>query len=301
MKKTAVLFPGQGSQFYGMGKTFYDNFISAKHIYEEASYILKIDMTQLCFTENEKLNMTIYTQPALLTTQTAIDMCLREQGIIADYYAGLSCGEYSAIVACGGMTFSDALQLVQKRGMYMQSSVPSGKGKMSAIIGLKNELVEEVCKSISPTLTISNYNCPGQVVIAGYTKDVEKANAKFDELGAVAIRPLNISVPSHCFLQKKAAEELETALRGITVNHLKTPYISNVTANEVTDYTNIKSLLVQQLYSPVKWQQTLEYLVKKEVDIFFEIQSDTSLKLMKYINRKIKVISVNDVGDINGN
>ncbi len=295
----AILFPGGGAQFCGMGKSFYEKYKTAREVFEEASDVLHMDMQSLCFIENEDLNETENSQPALLTTQIAIYSVLSEKGIKADYFAGLSGGEYSAIVCAGGMKFADAVKLVKIRGHLMQNAVPLGTGMMSAIIGLPNEVVEKVCESISPTLGITNYNCPGQVVIGGYTEDVKKANEILDKEGAVAIRPLKISVISHCALLKDAAMELGKEIEKVQLHELKRPYVANVNAQEVTDINETKDLLIRQLYCPVRWQQTLEYLCKvKKISDYFEICSDTSSKLFKYISRKASVRVIKEASDI---
>lgn len=297
--RKAILFPGGGSQFCGMGKSFCQKYKVADEAYEHASDILHLDLKKLCFEENEELNITENAQPALLVTQIAMLRVLQMQEVNADYYAGLSGGEYSALVASGALSFDDAVRLVRIRGQLMQNAVPIGTGMMSAIIGLSNEVVERVCESISPTLSITNYNCPGQVVIGGYTQDVEKANYLLDKEGAVAIRPLKISVMSHCALLRDAAEELGKEINKIELAEIRIPYIANVTAKLVSDKSQIKDLLVKQLYSPVKWQQTLELLSKDlQVKDYYEICSDTSYKLFKYISRKAKVKVIKEAEDI---
>lgn len=297
--KKAILFPGGGSQFFGMGKSFCDKYKVANQIYEQASDVLHLDVKKICFEENDDLDITENAQPALLTTQIAILRVLQEENISANYYAGLSGGEYSALVASGALSFEDAVKLVRIRGRLMQNAVPIGTGMMSAIIGLPNAVVEKVCESISPTLSITNYNCPGQVVIGGYTKDVEKANEILDKEGAVAIRPLKISVMSHCALLKDAALELEEEINKVNFSDILTPYVANVTAELVDNKEKIKELLVRQLYSPVKWQQTLELLSKEyKVNDYYEICADTSHKLFKYISRKAKVKVIMEAEDI---
>lgn len=300
--KKAILFPGGGSQFVGMGRSFCDKYKVASEIFDEASDILNIDIKKLCFEENDELDITENAQPALLTTQIAILRVLQEEGVKADYYAGLSGGEYSALVASGALRFEDAVKLVRTRGKLMQNAVPMGTGMMSAIIGLPNSVVEDVCNSIGPTLSITNYNCPGQVVIGGYTADVEKANEILDKEGAVAIRPLKISVMSHCALLKEAADKLGEEINKVDFSDIKTPYVANVSAELVEDKEQIKELLVKQLYSPVKWQQTLELLSKKiKVTNYYEVCAETSHKLFKYISRKASVKVIMEAEDIIAN
>lgn len=291
-KKSVVFFPGQGAQFIGMGKEFCEKFEVSRRVYEEASDILHIDMKKLCFECSDELNQTENTQPALLTTQTAVYRAMSEVGIKVDYLAGLSCGEYSAIVAAGGMRFSEAVILVQKRGIYMQEAAPIGKTLMTAIIGLPDSMVEEMCKESQGKVEITNYNCPGQVVIGGYKEDVEYVSKKLDEAGAISVKPLNISVASHCKIQGKAAERLELKIKDIDIFDINIPYISNVTAQPITDKAVMKELLIKQMYSPVRWRQSLKYLVGEGVQIGYEILADTSLKLMERISKKMSVISV---------
>lgn len=291
-KKRAVLFPGQGAQFPGMGKEFCDRFDVARAIYEEASDILHIDMKKLCFEGSEELNQTKNTQPALLTTQVAIFRAMQTTGMEVDCLAGLSCGEYSAIVAANGMRFGDAVRLIQKRGIFMQEAAPLNVTMMTAIIGLPNSVVEEYCGETEGRVGITNYNCPGQVVIGGYKEDVERISQELDEAGAISIKPLNISVASHCSIQKEASERLEKEMDHMEFFDISIPYISNVTAQPVTDKGMIKELLVKQLYSPVRWQHSLKYLAEHGIECCYEIAADTSLKLMERITKKVLVTSV---------
>lgn len=296
--KSAILFPGQGAQFPGMGREFCEKYEVSRQTYEEASDILHIDMKKMCFGDADGLDQTKNTQPALLTTQIAIFRAMNQLGIKADYLAGLSCGEYSAIVAAGGMRFGDAVRLVQKRGIFMQEAAPAGMTMMAAVIGLPNGTVEEICGEAQGRVAITNYNCPGQAVIGGYKEDVEYISQKLDEAGAISVKPLNISVASHCMIQKKASEQLGQEMEDMEFLDIKIPYISNVSAQPVTDRRLIKELLVEQLYSPVRWQHSLKYLTGQGVGCFYEIAADTSLKLMERIAKKVPVISVWIPGDL---
>lgn len=297
-KKTAVLFPGQGAQYPGMGKEFYEQFGICRQTYEEASDILHMDMKKMCFEDSDELNQTKNAQPALLTTQIAIFRAISQIGIRADYLAGLSCGEYSAVTASGGMQFSDALRLVHKRGIFMQEAAPEGTTMMAAVIGLPAGMVEEICGETCGRAAVTNYNCPGQVVVGGYKEDVEYVMQKSDEAGAVSVRPLNISVASHCVIQKAAAERLEREMEGMEFFDIHIPYLPNMSARPVTDSGLIRELLVSQLYHPVRWQHSLKYLAGEGVGCCYEIAADTSCKLMARIAKKVSVISVWTPGDI---
>lgn len=291
-RKTAILFPGQGAQYPGMGKEFFEKYHVTRQTYEEASDILHIDMKKMCFEDSDALNQTANTQPALLTTQISIFRALAEMGINAHYYAGLSCGEYSAVVASGGIKFSDAVRIVQKRGIFMQEAAPVGQTMMAAVIGLPNGTVEEICEESCGRVQITNYNCPGQVVIGGYQEDVIDISQKLDAAGAISVKPLNISVASHCNIQKESSRRLEKEMNELKCFDIHTPYISNVSAQPVTDKTQIKEMLVKQLYSPVRWQHSLKYLAAQGVEQCYEISADTSLKLMERISKKLPVVSV---------
>lgn len=291
-KKTAVLFPGQGAQYPGMGKEFYEKFDICRQTYEEASDILHMDMKKMCFDGSDELNQTKNAQPALLTTQIAIFRAISQMGVKADYLAGLSCGEYSAVTASGGMKFTDALCLVKKRGIFMQEAAPEGMTMMAAVIGLPAGMVEEICGETCGRAAVTNYNCPGQVVVGGYKEEVEYVIRKSDEAGAVSVRPLNISVASHCSIQKTASERLEREMEGMEFFDIHTPYISNLSARPVTDSGLTRDLLVKQLYHPVRWQHSLKYLALEGVACCYEIAADTSCKLMARIAKKVPVISV---------
>lgn len=294
----ALIFPGQGSQYVGMGKTFYDEYDVVKEIYHKASDILHFDVARICFEENEKINITEYTQPALLTTQYAMLKVFESMGYKADLYAGLSLGEYSSAVASGAMDFEDAVLLVNKRGKLMQSAAPIGETMMLAIIGLSDEEVLEICGKVSDTLSITNYNVKGQVVIGGYKKDVLEANKLAEEAKAIKVNPLEISVASHCFIQKEAAEELKKEMEQIKLNDIETPYISNVTADLVTDKEDIKTLLVEQMYSPVKWAQTAELMKKLDVHAYYEFGGDVLTKMLKRVHKKAGYYNIIEPKDL---
>ena len=299
MSKIAFIYPGQGAQKCGMGQDFYENSASAKAVYDMASEVLKdnmdIDMKDLCFHENDKLDLTEYTQAALVTTCLAMTKPLVEAGIRPDVTAGLSLGEYCAIAAAGGMKDEDAIRLVRKRGLLMQNTVPAGEGAMCAIMGTTGEEIEAVTDGMS----IANYNCPGQIVITGETKAVEAAAEKLKEAGAKRAVMLNVSGPFHSPMLKKAGEELAQVLESVELSPLDVPYVTNVTAQQVTDISQTKELLAEQVSSSVRWQQSMENLIADGVDTFIEIGPGRTLAgFMRKISRDVTVYNVGTWADV---
>ena len=289
MSKTAFLFPGQGVQKCGMGKDFYENSSQAAKLFEEASEALRLDMKALCFEENDRLDQTEYTQAALVTTYLAMCRELESRGVKPDITAGLSLGEYAAIAAAGAMSDLDAIRLVRKRGMLMQNTVPAGEGAMCAILALDEKKIEEVLNEI-PDVTIANYNCPGQIVITGKTAAVEMAAAWLKEAGARRTLMLNVSGPFHSPMLEPAGAALRQELEQVTFQKLQIPYVTNVNACEITDASEIPELLVRQMYSPVRWMQSMEYMLKSGVDTFVEIGPGKTLEgFLKKINRNAQV------------
>ena len=289
MSKTAFLFPGQGVQKCGMGKDFYENSSQAAKLFEEASEALGLDMKALCFEENDRLDQTEYTQAALVTTYLAMCRELESRGVKPDITAGLSLGEYAAIAAAGAMSDLDAIRLVRKRGMLMQNTVPAGEGAMCAILALDEKKIEEVLNEI-PDVTIANYNCPGQIVITGKTAAVEMAAARLKEIGARRTLMLNVSGPFHSPMLEPAGAALRQELEQVTFQRLQIPYVTNVNACEITDASEITELLVRQMYSPVRWMQSMEYMLKSGVDTFVEIGPGKTLEgFLKKINRNAQV------------
>ncbi|MEG0227950.1 MAG: ACP S-malonyltransferase [Lachnospiraceae bacterium] len=298
MSKIAFLFPGQGAQKAGMGKDFYEQSQTAKTVYDHASKILDLDMPALCFEENEKLDMTEYTQTALVTTCIAMTKVLKEQGITPDVAAGLSLGEYVALWAAGGMAEQDAIALVRKRGIFMQEAVPEGAGAMAAILGLNGEQIEVLIKEIKG-VTIANYNCPGQVVITGETKAVELAGEIVKQNGAKRVVLLNVSGPFHSPMLQGAGNALANILEPIQLQPLQIPYVTNVTAKYITDIQETKKLLSKQVASSVRWQQSVEAMLNDGVDTFVEIGPGKTLAgFMRKINRDAHVINVGTWEDI---
>lgn len=298
MSKIAFMFPGQGAQKAGMGKDFYEQSETARKVIDKATELLNIDMKALCFEENEKLDQTEYTQAALVTVCLAMEHVLKERGLNADVTAGLSLGEYCAIASAGGMSTEDAITTVRKRGILMQNAVPGGKGSMAAVLGLTGEAIETAIERIDG-VSIANYNCPGQIVITGWKESVEKASEVLKEAGAKRVLPLNVSGPFHSPMLEEAGEELGKVLENVQVSPLEIPYVTNVTAQYVTDISETKPLLAKQVASSVRWQQSVENMIADGVDTFVEIGPGRTLAgFMRKINRDVKVYNVGTWEDV---
>ena len=298
MSKTAFIFPGQGAQAAGMGKDFYEAYPKAAEIYDMASDLLKLDMKALCFEENDKLDLTEYTQAALVTTCLAMEKVLEEAGVKPDITAGLSLGEYCAIHAAGGMSAADAIRTVRERGILMQGTVPAGEGGMAAVLGMEAAAIEEGLRGIEG-VWIANYNCPGQIVITGRKAAVEKASQVLKEKGARRVLPLNVSGPFHSPMLEPAGEKLLETLNQVEFTPLQIPYVTNVTAEPVTDIRLTKELLKQQVSSSVRWQQSMEYMLANGVDTFVEIGPGKTLTgFLRKIDRSAVVYQVGTCGDI---
>ena len=270
MSKIAFIYPGQGAQKAGMGADFYENSVIAGKMFDEAGEVLQLDMKALCFEENDKLDVTEYTQAALVTTCLAMTRVAEDKGLKPNITAGLSLGEYCAIAAAGGMDDMDAIRLVRKRGILMQNTVPAGEGAMCAVMAMDASAIEKVIEAIDG-VTIANYNCPGQIVITGRTDAVGEAAEKLKEAGAKRAIMLNVSGPFHSPLLYGAGEQLQKELEKISFNKIRIPYIANLTAEYVTDSKEIPELLRKQVYSPVRFEQTLRKLITDGFDTFIEI------------------------------
>ena len=270
MSKIMYMFPGQGAQFTGMGKAMYDKYEKAREVFDIASKVTGLDIPALCFEENDKINITEYTQIAMLTVEAAIYAVMEEKGLKCDYTAGLSLGEYGALIAAGVLSFEDAFKVVRQRGIFMQEAVPTG-GAMAAVLGMDAGAIEKVCEETEGYVSIANYNCPGQIVITGEEAAVGKASEALKEAGAKRVVPLNVSGPFHSKLLVPAGEKLGKVIDETTINEVKVPYVSNVTAELVSDSAGVKDLLVRQISSSVRWQQTIELMLKEGVDTFVEI------------------------------
>lgn len=273
MRKTAFLFPGQGAQYVGMGRSFYEKYDAVRQYFKTAQEVTGIDVAALCFEENEALNQTEYTQIAMYTTECAILHVLQEKRISYEAAAGLSLGEYAALTAAGALSFKDGCHVIRRRGIYMEQAVPEGQGSMAAVLGLSAKQTEEVLKTSLDTakIGIANYNCPGQIVISGEKGEVERAAEVLKQAGAKRVVPLRVSGPFHSPLLYGAGEQLQKELGKITFNKIQIPYIANLTAEYVTDSKEIPELLRKQVYSPVRFEQTLRKLITDGFDTFIEI------------------------------
>lgn len=298
MGKIAFMFPGQGAQYVGMGKDFYDVIPLCREIFEKASKASGLDVEKLCFEENEQINITEYTQIAMLAAEVAMLRALEAKGVKPDVTGGLSLGEYGALVASGVMSEEDVFKVVRKRGIYMQEAVPTG-GAMVAVLGLDTKVIEEVCDSIEGMVTVANYNCPGQIVITGEENPVKEAMEKLTEAGARKCVPLKVSGPFHSPLLEGAGEKLAKELEEVTIHDISIPYIANVTADYVASKEEVKPLLQKQVSSSVKWQQTVELMIKDGVTTFIEIGPGKTLSgFMRKINRDVQVLNVEKVEDL---
>lgn len=303
MSKVALLFPGQGSQYIGMGKDFYNENQASKNIFNEANDVLNMDLSKIIFSSNEEeLMKSENAQPAILTTSIAILKALEVEEIDYEYAVGLSLGEYSALVAGGVFEFKDAVNIVRERGKFMEMAVPSNKGAMAAILGLdidKVEMLVETCKD-EGILSIANYNCPGQIVLTGEKNAVEKAVSKAKGLGAKKAVLLNVSGPFHSSMLEKAGENLQKELMKYNIENPQKKIISNVDARIINNKGEIAKKLVNQVSKPVLFQQSIEHLISKGVDTFIEVGPNKSAvgfvkRTAKSLKKEIRTFNIENI------
>lgn len=298
MSKVAFMFPGQGAQYVGMGKDFYETYDTAKEVFELASEVSGLNIADICFTENDKINITEYTQIAMLATEVAILKVLEENGVHADICAGLSLGEYGALAAADVCDLKDLFELIRKRGIYMQQAYPVG-GAMSAVLGLNMEDVDAVCKQCDGIVSVANDNCPGQIVITGEEQAVKQASERLMEKGAKRCIPLTVSGPFHSKLLEGAGEKLAKELPKVTLRDPKIPYVCNLECAPVTKKDKIALLLEKQVSGTVRFRESIEYMIADGVDVFIEVGPGKTLSgFVKKINRDVKVYQVATVEDL---
>ncbi|MDB5052125.1 MAG: malonyl CoA-ACP transacylase [Bacilli bacterium] len=298
MGKIAFIFPGQGSQAVGMGQDVYASNPASKQIFLDADAALGFALSDLIFQgPEEELKKTFHTQPALLTTSIALYEAFKIHGVRADYVAGHSLGEYSALVAAGVLSFTDAVKTVRLRGEFMEKAVPSGQGAMAAVLGAERGALAELCARLSKdvgVVELANINCPGQIVVSGTKEGVQALVEQGKEIGAKRVIPLEVSGPFHSSLMKPAAGQLSAELQKITLHSPSIPVVANVTAEPVQEPNRIRALLVEQVYSPVLWEDTIVWLIAQGVDTFIEIGSGTVLAgLVKKVDKTVRIVSIN--------
>ncbi|MFB1049606.1 ACP S-malonyltransferase [Paraliobacillus sp. JSM ZJ581] len=305
MKKVAFVYPGQGSQQVGMGETLFQNSPIVQSMFKQADSILDTELTKLMFEGPiETLTQTEYAQPSLLLVSSAITKLLEEEGVVPVAVAGHSLGEYSALVAAGSISFEDAVSLVQTRGKLMEQAYPKGKGTMAAVLGLSQSQLQAeldvIGQETNEIIEIANLNCPGQIVISGDKNAIDQAITKLKEAGAKRVLPLSVSGPFHSSLMKSAAESFAKSLDNIMIEDVTLPTYANVTAERVTDHTEIKQLLVEQLFSTVRFEEIVNDIMKSDIDAIVEVGNGKVLTgLIKKINRRMKTFTVQDSKSLN--
>ena len=303
MRKIAFIFPGQGSQYPGMGRELAEQFACARQAFDAADEALSFPLSKLCFEgPTEDLQLTADAQPAILAMSVAAAEVLREKGIRADFVAGHSLGEYSALVAAGSLTLEEAVRLVRKRGQYMQEAVPVGQGGMAALLGLEASVIEEVCQEAAQGEVVSpaNFNSPGQVVISGHTGAVARAVALARGRGAKRTVILNVSAPFHCALMKPAGERLEKDLDLAEIRDPQIPLANNVDAELAGSAAQVREGLKRQVTAPVRWEQAMRVLRGEGVEWFIEVGPGKVLSgLLRQIDRQAEVLRVEDLATLN--
>lgn len=299
MSKIAFIFPGQGSQSVGMGAEFVENDAKSKAFYDQADAALEFELSKLMLEgPQEELTLTYNAQPALLTTGVMIASKLMEAGITPDYTAGHSLGEYGSFVIAGSLTFEDAVKIVHKRGLYMNEALPAGKGAMAAILGMESDVLKEVCDEVTANgdlVQLANLNCPGQIVISGTKEGVEKASELAKEKGAKRAIPLVVSGPFHSELMKEAAVKLEKEIENVEISNPEIPIISNVHADLLEDVESIKREMIEQVYSPVQWENDVRKMLELGVTTFIECGPGKVLSgLVRKVDRSVKTYCVYD-------
>ncbi len=298
MGKTAFLFPGQASQYPGMGKELAENHPAARAVFDEADRALGFSISQMCFAGAEdELKLTANTQPAILTCSVAVHRILEERGIRPDYVAGHSLGEYSGLVAAGALPFSDAVQIARKRGTYMQEAVPPGQGAMAAILGLSPAVVADACRRAAQgeVCSAANLNSPEQTVISGSAGAVKRAVEIASQLGAKRTVMLPVSAPFHSALMMPAQERLEKDLRAASFSNLRVPLVTNVDADTVSTGDEARDALVRQVSMPVRWEESVRLLIDEGVTTFVEVGPGRVLTgLLRQIERSVAALNVED-------
>ena len=288
MSKIAFIYPGQGAQVPGMGQDFYEKSSLSRAVFDQGSEAVKLDLKKLCFEKNDLLDKTEYTQVAMVTACLAMTRAIKAMGLYPDMTAGLSLGEYCAIAVAGGMCDLDAIKTVRSRGAFMEHAAPEGTGAMSAVLGLEASVIEEVLEA-REGVSIANYNCPGQIVITGEAEAVAEAGNALKEAGARRVLPLKVSGPFHSPMMKPAGEELKKVFASVSMNPLQIPYVANINAEVITDCGRIEDLLVQQVSGSVRWQQSVETMIREGVDTFVEIGPGKTLTgFLRKIDKNVR-------------
>ncbi|MCL9663550.1 ACP S-malonyltransferase [Paenibacillus hunanensis] len=303
MGKIAFVFPGQGAQKVGMAKDVYDANPAAAQYFDKADEVLGFNISKLAFEGPEdELKQTANTQPALLTASVTLLEALKAHDIQPDYVAGHSLGEYSALVAAGILSFEDAVAIVRARGQFMEQAVPAGQGAMAAVLGAERTALSELCAAVTAdghAVELANVNCPGQIVISGTREGVEAAGARVKEIGGKRAIPLEVSGPFHSSMMKPAAQLLEERLQGVTFEDASVPVVANVTAQAVTSGDEVRKLLVEQVYSPVLWEDSVRYLIEQGVNTFIEIGPGNVLTgLIKKTDKDVRLFNISSLDSL---